>query len=95
MPVYSKENQPESELHKLLLRAVPANEHGNKSIANLADLIPCRRWSVNKWIIAGKLSPDKAMRVVEIGKMGEPEDADGCVVGRVKIEEFHPFVYKP
>jgi len=90
MPVYSDSNLPENELHQLLLRAVPENEHGNKSIAHLATLIPCRRWSVNKWIRASKLSPDRAMRIVEIGHIGVPDGEDG----RVNIEEFHPFVYK-
>lgn len=89
MPVYSDDNLPENELHRLLLRAVPSNEHGNKSIAFLASLIPCRRWSVNKWIRAGKLSPARATRIVEISRIGEP---DGNA--RVSIEEFHPFVYK-
>lgn len=89
MPTYTDENQPDSELHKLLLRAVPVNAHGNKSIAHLASLIPCRRWAVNKWIVAGKLSPARATRIVEIGKIDCPDPN-----GRVKIEEFHPFVYK-
>ena len=90
MPVYSDNNMPEDELHQLLLRAVPENELGNKSIAHLATLIPCRRWSVNKWIRAGKLPPDRALRVVEISHSGKPEVSGG----RVKIEDFHPFVYK-
>lgn len=89
MPVYSDDNQPENELHRLLLKAVPVSEHGNKSIAHLASLIPCRRWSVNKWIRAGKLTPKRATRIVEIGRIGAdtPE-------GRITIEELHPFVYK-
>lgn len=90
MPVFSKDRQPESELHQLLLRAVPSNERGNKTIVHLASLIPCRRWSVIKWINAGKIPPARATRVVEISKMGEPEGSPG----RVSIEELHPFVYK-
>jgi len=90
MPTYTESHQPESELHKLLLRAVPESEHGNKAISHLAKLIPVRRWSVNKWLKSQKLPPDRAMRIVEISKIGEPLGAPG----RVSIEEFHPYVYK-
>lgn len=90
MPVFTDERQPENELHRLLLRAVPPNERGNRTIVHLASLIPCRRWSVIKWINAQKLSPARATRIVEISKIGEPEDGPG----RVTIEELHPFVYK-
>lgn len=89
MPTYNETNQPEDELHRLLLRAVPPNEHGNKAISHLARLIPVRRWSVNKWLRRQKLSPERAMRIVEIGRIGEPEGHPG----RVRIEDFHRFVY--
>lgn len=90
MPVFNDKRQPQSELHQLLLRAVPPNGHGNKTILHLASLIPCRRWSVIKWINADKIPPARAKRIVEISKIGEPEDSPG----RVTIEELHPFVYK-
>lgn len=90
MPTYSESNPPENGLHRLLLRAVPPSEHGNKAISHLAKLIPVRRWSVNKWLKNQKLPPDRAMRIVEISKIGEPFGAPG----RVSIEEFHPYVYK-
>jgi len=94
MPVYREDTQPDNELHRILLRAVPTNRFGNKSIATLAELIPCRRSAVNKWIKGGKLTPDKALRIVEIGKIREPGEPTGFP-GRVRIEELHPFVYKP
>lgn len=90
MPVYADDRQPENELHKLLLKAVPLNNHGNKSLYHLAKLMECRRWSIYKWITAQKLSPARATQLVEIGKLGVPDDQPG----RVTIEEFHPFVYK-
>ena len=90
MPIYNETNAPEGGLHRLLLRAVPPNELGNKTISHLATLIPVRRWSVNKWLDSGKIPANRAMRIVEIGKIGVPVgDA-----GRVSIEDFHPFVYK-
>lgn len=91
MPLYNDGNQPDDALHRLLLKAVPANEHGNKTINHLATLIPCRRSNVNKWIRLGRIPPGKAMRVVEIGKIGE--DGETLEVGRVTLEDFHPFVY--
>ena len=90
MPIYNETNEPEDGLHRLLLRAVPPNDLGNKTITHLATLIPVRRWSVNKWLESGKIPANRAMRIVEIGKLGEPFGSQG----RVNIEEFHPYVYK-
>lgn len=89
MPTYNETNMPGG-LHGLLLRAVPPSDHGNKAISHLAKLIPVRRWSVNKWLKQQRISPERAMRIVEISKIGEPFGAPG----RVSIEEFHPYVYK-
>jgi hypothetical protein len=90
MAAFTEKRQPESELYRILLRAVPPNALGNRTIAHLAKLIPCRRWSVIKWIEAEKLTPARAKRIVEIGQIGEPENSPG----RVSLEELHPFVYK-
>lgn len=90
MPLYTDGHLPDNELHRLLLKAVPENAHGNKTISHLAGLIPCRRWSVNKWIRANKLTPSKATRIVEIAGIGVPDGQPP----RVTIEELHPFVYK-
>ena len=90
MPTYNENNLPENGLHQLLLRAVPPSEHGNKAISHLAKLIPVRRWSVNKWLRNQKISPDRALRIVEIGRIGVPDGEPG----RVSLEEFHPYVYK-
>jgi hypothetical protein len=40
------------------------------------------RQGINKWIRREKISPERAMQVVAISE------------GRVKIEDFHPYVYK-
>lgn len=90
MPTYNENNLPENGLHRLLLRAVPPSEHGNKAISHLAKLIPVRRWSVNKWLRNQKISPDRALQIVEIGRIGVPDGEPG----RVSLEEFHPYVYK-
>lgn len=90
MPLFSTPEQAENPLTRLMLRAVPENEHGNKTLTHLAHLIGVRRWSLQKWIIQQKIPPERAAKIVEIGKMGEPEGSPG----RVTLEEFHPFVYK-
>lgn len=82
MPVYNKPEDAGDGLHTLLLRAAPENKHGNKTLTTLADELHLSRWAVRKWINAGKLSPERAMQVVRLSE------------GRVKIEEFHDYVYK-
>ncbi len=79
----------ESELHKLLLKAVPENKFGNKTINHLAELIPCTRSAITKWIKLGKIAPARAVRLVEIGQIGEPH-VEG---GRVTKADLDPFVY--
>lgn len=90
MPTFASPESAENELTQLLLRAVPENEYGNKTLRNLALLVPCSRHSVHKWIKKGRIPPDRVMRIVEIGKL---EVAKGQP-GRVRREEFDPFVYK-
>ena len=89
MPTYNETNMPGG-LHGLLLKAVPPSEHGNKAISHLAKLIPVRRWSVNKWLKNQRISPERALRIVEIGRIGVPDGEPG----RVSIEDFHPYDYK-
>ena len=69
-------------LQRLLLEAVPANDHGRKTTNHLADLLGVRRWTVRKWIIGQKLPPHRALEVVALAE------------GRVTKEDFDPFVYK-
>jgi hypothetical protein len=90
MPVFTNPEDADNDLARLMLRAVPENEHGNKTLTHLASLIPVRRWSLQKWIMKQKLPPERAARIVEIGKIGVPKGKPG----RVTLEEFHPFVYK-
>lgn len=78
MPTYASPDDADNGLHQLLLRAVPENDRGNKTLTRLAELVPCTRWAIQKWIIAEKIAPDKVVRIVEIGKM-EP---DGTIRGK-------------
>lgn len=94
MPTYHQPEDVESELHRLLLTAVPPNEHGNKTILHLAERMEVNRWSITKWIRKEKIPPERVLQLVEIGKIGEKPGRDGEVKSRVKREDFDRFVYK-
>lgn len=82
MPVYNTPEDAEDALTRLLLQAAPLNEHKRRTLTGLAAALKITRWSIQKWIIKQKLPPDRVVEIVRIGK------------GRVKREDFHPFVYK-
>lgn len=81
MPVYAKPEDAPNELQKLLLTAVPVNEHGYKSILHLSKLLGVSRWAVQKWIIRGKIPPGRAAQIVDLSE------------GRVSLADFSRFVY--
>jgi hypothetical protein len=81
MPVYADPKDAPSELQRLLLEAVPVNEHGYKSIRHLAKLLKISPWSIQKWIIREKIPPNRAVEVVDIAE------------GRVSLADFSRFVY--
>lgn len=95
MPTYKSPEDADSELHRLLLRAVPENEHGNKTILHLADLMGVNRWSINKWIKKQRLGPDRALQVVEISRITGYTEGGKPILGepRVTRDDFDPFVY--
>ncbi|ARB05731.1 Cro/Cl family transcriptional regulator [Synechococcus virus S-ESS1] len=82
MPTYKKPEDAENGLHVLLLRAVPVNDLGNKTLTELAKKLHLSKWAVRKWINNKKIPPDRAAQIVKISE------------GRVKLEDFHPYVYK-
>ncbi len=90
MPTYMTPEDAENGLTVLLLRAVPENQHGHKTIDHLATLWPISRHSIHKWLRKGRIPPNRVLRVVEIGKLGEPKGSPG----RVRQSDFDPFVYK-
>lgn len=82
MPTFNKPEDAENPLTVLLLRAVPPNDRGKKTLTELSRLIRVSKQGVRKWIRQQKISPERALQIVAMSE------------GRVKIEEFHPFVYK-
>lgn len=82
MPVYSSPEKADDELTELLLRAAPRNERGFPTLTLLAEAMEVSRWSIQKWIINQKMSPDRVLQVCRVSD------------GRVTREEFDRFVYK-
>lgn len=76
-------------LQKLLLRTVPVNQRGNRTLLHLSKLMKVSQWAMRKWINSQKLSPFRVKQLVEIGKTGEPANPDG----RVSREDFERFIY--
>lgn len=82
MPTYKSPDDAEAGLHTLLLRAVPVNSRGNKTLTELSRLTHMSKWGIRKWINNKKIPPERAKQIVELSE------------GRVTLEEFHPYVYK-
>ena len=82
MPTYQTPEDADNELHKLLLRASPVNEHGNKTLSHLAKTIGVTRWAMQKWILNERIPPDRVVQIVDVSD------------GRVSISDFDRFVYK-
>lgn len=95
MPTYKSPEQAKGGLHRLLLRAVPENEHGNKTILHLAKLMGINRWSINKWVKSDRISPERVLQVIEISKIVGYDKKGKPILGepRVTREEFDQFVY--
>ena len=82
MPVfYNPEEAAISDLQKILLRAVPDDENGHKTISNLARHLKLSRWAVQQWISKNKISPDRAKQVAALSE------------GRVSTEDLEKFFY--
>jgi len=95
MPTYHSPEDQTDGLHRLLLRAVPENKHGNKTILFLAELLGLNRWSINKWVGKNRISPERVVQLVEISKIQGFDDNGKPILGepRVAREDFDPFVY--
>lgn len=81
MATYSSPDDAAKEIHRLLLVAVPVNEHGNKTILHLAKLLKVSKATIWRWIELERIPPDRAKKVVDLSE------------GRVSLDDFHRFVY--
>jgi hypothetical protein len=82
MPTFKRPEDAGDGLTVLLLRAVPPNDRGKKTLTELSRIIRVSKQGIRKWIRKQKISPERAMQIVAISE------------GRVQIEDFHPYVYK-
>lgn len=82
MPLYDKPEDAESPLQVLLLRAVPKNQHGHKTMLELSRILGVSKWAIRKWVNAEKIPPNRVVEIVRLSK------------GRVKQKDFDEFVYK-
>lgn len=81
MATYTSPEDADTELHRLLLRAVPENKHGNKTISHLATMLECTRATIFNWINDEKLPALRAKQIVDLSE------------GHVTLDDFHKFVY--
>lgn len=81
MPVFKTPEEGNTPLHKVLLRAVPENEHGNQTLTELARLLGIERYSVQKWLKAQHVPARRVKRIIEISN------------GQVTEQDLSPFVY--
>lgn len=70
-----------TDLHRLLLQAVPEDAQGCKSIVHLAKLLDISRSSIWKWIKRDHIPPKRAAQVVKIAG------------SRVTLADFERFIY--
>lgn len=94
MPVFNQPSEAPDKLTQLMLTAVPENEKGHKTLTKLAQLVGVSKWGLRKWINAQKIPPERAMDIVRISSIDAPVGEDGKPIPRVKIEDFHEFVYR-
>lgn len=89
MPTYHEPKDAENPLTRLILKAVPENALGNKTLDHARELLGVSRTAMRKWLNNKKVPPNRATQIVDLGRIGVPKDAPG----RVSIEDLHPFVY--
>ncbi len=96
MPTYEKPEDAGNALQVLLLKAVPENAYGNKTLNHLAKLMHLSKWAIRKWINNEKIPPERAKQVVEISRIVGYDDKKKPILGdpRVSLDDFHEFVYK-
>lgn len=82
MPRQRPHTKPVSDLHAILLRAVPENQYGRKTIMRLSELTGASKATIWHWIKKDFLTPERAKQVVELSE------------GRVSLDELHRFVYR-
>lgn len=96
MPTFTDPSDASDPLTQLMLRAVPPNEHGSKTVTHLAKLMKLTRAALYKWIDHQKLPPERVMQIVEISRITGYDESGEAILDepRVNRSEFDEFVFK-
>lgn len=96
MPTFNDPSEANDPLTKLMLRAVPPNEHGSRTVTHLAKLMKLTRAALYKWIDQQKLPPERVVQIVSISEIESFDDKGQPILGEARVarEEFDEFVYK-
>jgi len=81
VPTIHDPEKAETPLARLLLRIVPPNEAGNRTITHLAELVGVSRNAACKWLASQRIPAPRVKRLIEISE------------GRAKVQDFEAFVY--
>lgn len=95
MPLYNSPEEAENKLTQLMLRAVPENPDGNKTLTFLASLMNMTRAGLHKYLKAKRIPPERVLQIVQISRITGFNGRDPIYgdEARVKREEFDEFVY--
>jgi hypothetical protein len=91
MATFHSPDEAQTELHRLILVAVPPDKNGAKTIIHAAKTLGINKATIWNWIKLDRITPARAKEIVAMGRIDQPEGADG----RVSLDQFHPFVYAP
>jgi len=81
MATFLSPNEAGTELHRLILVAVPPNPEGAKTITHAAKCMGINKATIWQWIKLDRIPPTRAREIVEMGQ------------GRVSLDQLHRFVY--
>lgn len=96
MPTFNDPSEADNPLTQLMLRAVPENERGSRTVTHLAHLMKMTKAGLYKWIKAERIPPERVLQIVEISRIQGYDENGKPILGeaRVKVNEFDEFVYK-
>lgn len=89
MATFSSPDEAGTELHRLILVAVPPNRNNAKTITNAAKVMGINKATIWQWIKLNRITPSRAKDIVAMAKIGTAEGQPG----RVTLDQLHPFVY--
>jgi hypothetical protein len=83
MSKYDSPTDAPTEFHQLLLEATPVNEHGNRTILHLSEILGVTRWAITKWILNNRIPARRAKQIVDLN----PDNP------KISLDRFEKYVY--